>query len=48
MLITLYTPIGIIYQKFEITEHDIIYRDMMNDMIYDVQILIFILELYLV
>jgi hypothetical protein len=30
MLITLYTSIGIIYQKFEITEHDIIYRDLIK------------------
>ncbi len=30
MLITLYTPIGIVYQKFEITENDIIYGDLLK------------------
>jgi hypothetical protein len=30
MLITLYTPIGIVHQKFEITENDIIYNDLIK------------------
>ena len=30
MLITLYTPIGIVYQKFTINEKDIIYRDLLK------------------
>jgi hypothetical protein len=30
MLITLYTPIGIVYQKFEITENDITYCDLIK------------------
>jgi hypothetical protein len=30
MLITLYTPIGIVYQKFEINENDIIYSDLIK------------------
>ena len=30
MLITLYTPIGIVYQKFEITENDITYNDLIK------------------
>jgi hypothetical protein len=30
MLITLYTPIGIVYQKFEINENDIIYGDLIK------------------
>jgi hypothetical protein len=30
MLITLYTPVGIVYQKFEITENDIIYNDLIK------------------
>ncbi len=32
MLITLYTPIGIVYQNFEITENDIIYGDLIKYM----------------
>ena len=30
MLITLYTPVGIIYQKFTINEHDITYGDLLK------------------
>ena len=30
MLITLYTPIGIVYQKFNINEYDIIYSDLLK------------------
>ena len=30
MLITLYTPIGIVYQKFTINETDIIYDDLLK------------------
>jgi hypothetical protein len=30
MLITLYTPVGIVYQKFNINENDIIYSDLIK------------------